>query len=164
LANVLDDYFKTRSTVTFEPTSTRLLQSTSVRRRGHTGSHMNRTATPRAVIAASTRFVLRLTNFKLSCAFMLLATMIGRATAADELALQPHPGANIVTMDRDQRLPFGLVGTYMLVVAGLLTTTAQTLLGPLMGVSSVLWFIMRNDAAIKPSISWTYVVASASSL
>lgn len=29
-----------------------------------------------------------------------------------------------------------------------------TLIGPCMGVSSVLWLVMRNDAAIEPKWSW----------
>jgi hypothetical protein len=29
-----------------------------------------------------------------------------------------------------------------------------TLIGPCMGISSVLWLVMRNDAAIDPKWSW----------
>lgn len=30
----------------------------------------------------------------------------------------------------------------------------KTYLGPIMGITSVLWLIMRNDPAVKPELSW----------
>ncbi|KAJ4989018.1 hypothetical protein SVAN01_05456 [Stagonosporopsis vannaccii] len=36
-----------------------------------------------------------------------------------------------------------------------LVVFSGTLVGPSMGVSSVLWLVMRNDAAVKPKWSWT---------
>lgn len=33
-------------------------------------------------------------------------------------------------------------------------TVASTLIGPSMGITSVLWLVMRNDAAIQPRWSW----------
>ncbi|KAF2826156.1 hypothetical protein CC86DRAFT_406450 [Ophiobolus disseminans] len=85
--------------------------------------------------------------------FVPLVALLDPVMAQDELALQLYSRADILVSDLDPRLPVNLAGTYMLVIAGLVTT-AQDLLGPLMGVSSVLWFIMRNDAAIEPSIAW----------
>ncbi|KAF2647369.1 hypothetical protein K491DRAFT_723494 [Lophiostoma macrostomum CBS 122681] len=41
-----------------------------------------------------------------------------------------------------------------LILSGHLTGAARTLLGPLMGITGIMWFIMRNDAAIKPVVSW----------
>jgi hypothetical protein len=35
-----------------------------------------------------------------------------------------------------------------------LIALSGTLIGPCMGVSSVLWLVMRNDAAIEPKWSW----------
>jgi hypothetical protein len=35
-----------------------------------------------------------------------------------------------------------------------LVAFSGTLIGPCMGVSSVLWLVMRNDAAIEPKWSW----------
>lgn len=40
-----------------------------------------------------------------------------------------------------------LAGHYVVAVSG-------ALIGPLMGISSVLWLVMRNDAAIAPKSSW----------
>lgn len=48
-------------------------------------------------------------------------------------------------------------GTMTFVVVGYMVAMASQMLGPLMGITSVLWFIMRNDAAIRPSLSWLYV-------
>lgn len=31
---------------------------------------------------------------------------------------------------------------------------SRTLIGPSMGISSVLWLVMRNDAAVEPKWSW----------
>lgn len=31
---------------------------------------------------------------------------------------------------------------------------SELLIGPSMGISSVLWLVMRNDAAIEPKWSW----------
>ena len=35
-----------------------------------------------------------------------------------------------------------------------LVALSGTLIGPCMGISSVLWLVMRNDAAIEPKWSW----------
>lgn len=48
-------------------------------------------------------------------------------------------------------------GTMAIVIVGYMVTMASQMLGPLMGITSVLWFIMRNDVAIRPSFSWSYV-------
>jgi hypothetical protein len=88
-------------------------------------------------------------------ALMLILATIGPAAAIDiDIALQSYTGATMTTPDVGTRLPIGLIGSYALIVTGLLTTAANNVLGPLMGISSVLWFIMRNDAAIRPGASW----------
>ena len=46
------------------------------------------------------------------------------------------------------------VATSMLLAGHRVVSASVTLVGPLMGISSVLWFVMRNDAAIKPKSSW----------
>lgn len=35
--------------------------------------------------------------------------------------------------------------------------TMRSLLGPMMGATSILWVMMRNDPAVKPELSWMYV-------
>lgn len=48
----------------------------------------------------------------------------------------------------------GTCSGVLLIFGGYVTGAARSLLGPLMGISSVLWFVMRNDAAIHPRLSW----------
>jgi hypothetical protein len=104
----------------------------------------------------SKRVIPGIAKMRMPLALILTAALIGPASALDnEIALQPYAGASTMMPDPNIRFPIGLVGTYALIATGLLTTTTKNLLGPLMGISSVLWFIMRNDAAIKPSASWS---------
>ncbi|KAH7411720.1 hypothetical protein DE146DRAFT_627761 [Phaeosphaeria sp. MPI-PUGE-AT-0046c] len=35
-----------------------------------------------------------------------------------------------------------------------LSSATMNLLGPIMGISSILWFVMRNDEAVKPGFAW----------
>jgi len=107
-------------------------------------------------VARIMRLFSHMVRLKIPLALLLCATVIGPVTAFDtpDTTLAQYPRANTIVPHPRPQMQMGLVGTYILVVAGLVTTTTKNLLGPLMGVSSVMWFIMRNDAAIKPSISW----------
>jgi hypothetical protein len=106
-------------------------------------------------IVGSMRLLSHIGKIKTPLAIMLFAALISPATATDtEIALHQYPTASLGAPDPGAGVQMAFVGTYILVAAGLLVTTAQSLLAPLMGISSVLWFIMRNDAAIKPSVSW----------
>ena len=40
------------------------------------------------------------------------------------------------------------------VFGGMAATVSGNLLGPLMGISSILWLMMRNDSAINPRLAW----------
>lgn len=55
-------------------------------------------------------------------------------------------------------LPAGheLLGAFAAVVLACqcILIVSSALIGPLMGISSVLWLVMRNDAAIEPKWSW----------
>ena len=35
---------------------------------------------------------------------------------------------------------------------------AKSVVGPMMGITSVLYFMMRNDEAVKPVLAWAYVM------
>ncbi|KAF2878544.1 hypothetical protein BDV95DRAFT_24924 [Massariosphaeria phaeospora] len=59
-----------------------------------------------------------------------------------------------VLQEEVPRIVAGAFTGIFFVLGGYLGGAVRSLLGPLMGVTSVLWFIMRNDAAIKPAISW----------
>lgn len=52
------------------------------------------------------------------------------------------------------RLAVGAASTVLLFISGYMIGAVRTLLGPLMGITSILWFIMRNDPAVKPGLSW----------
>lgn len=41
-----------------------------------------------------------------------------------------------------------------LLIGGVAFTVSSNLLGPLMGISSMLWLMMRNDSAIDPRLAW----------
>ncbi|KAF2267604.1 hypothetical protein CC78DRAFT_530695 [Lojkania enalia] len=42
---------------------------------------------------------------------------------------------------------FFVIGSYVVILS-------KNSLGPLMGISSILWVMMRNDPAISPKLSW----------
>ena len=86
------------------------------------------------------------------------------AAMDNQIALAPYPVQNtygIFTANPPPgfpiRVPFASIGTMAFFAIGYMVTMASQMLGPLMGVTSVLWFIMRNDAAVQPSFSWAYV-------
>jgi hypothetical protein len=115
------------------------------------GHHSRSSRFYRATMRRSTP----LQNYKLPFALLLLATLIDTVSAVDDPVLQPQSET-----DPTRPLPYlqhsiCLLETCTLVVVGLVTSTTQNVLGPLMGCPSVLWFIMRNDSAIKPGVSWT---------
>lgn len=106
------------------------------------------------ILTRGPELISKVATQKRHAAFLLFLTLIGSASALDnEIALQPYQTI-IGTPDPGNRIQLGLICTYIVMIAGVLTTATTNLLGPLMGVSSVLWFIMRNDAAIQPSIAW----------
>lgn len=43
---------------------------------------------------------------------------------------------------------------FIRLIMGYATSATTNLLGSIMGTSSVLWFIMRNDEAVKPGFAW----------
>jgi hypothetical protein len=52
------------------------------------------------------------------------------------------------------RFAAGALTGLVFLITGYLMGAARSFLGPLMGITSVLWFMMRNDPAVKPEISW----------
>jgi hypothetical protein len=101
------------------------------------------------------RFLFGAANIQLLLAIILIATLIGPASALDDqIPLHAYPVSTPSSPDLGPRMSICLVGTYIITVTGLVATATKSLSGPLMGISSVLWLMMRNDAAVKPSISW----------
>jgi hypothetical protein len=50
--------------------------------------------------------------------------------------------------------PIGTLLHLCVFIGGLAVAVSSNIVGPLMGISSVLWLMMRNDPAVDPRISW----------
>jgi len=84
----------------------------------------------------------------LVCAFVVLITP---AAALDE----PHAMITATAGHRhDSRLPIGSFINLFLFIGQAVAAFSTTLVGPAMGITSVLWLMMRNDNAISPKASW----------
>jgi hypothetical protein len=81
-----------------------------------------------------------------------LVVLITPAAAFDE----PH-GLSTATAGQHHspRLPIGYFIALLLMIGQTVAAFSSTLVGPAMGVTSVLWLMMRNDDAISPRASWT---------
>jgi hypothetical protein len=51
-------------------------------------------------------------------------------------------------------MPVGFCITMLFFVGRQLVALSNSLVGPLMGITSILWPMMRNDATISPKASW----------
>lgn len=85
-------------------------------------------------------------------AALLCSTLIAPVDALDDDAnalasVSVHHGGN-------SRAPIGPFLQLCFLIGGLAVTFTSNMLGPLMGISSVLWLMMRNDPAIDPRLSW----------
>jgi hypothetical protein len=52
------------------------------------------------------------------------------------------------------QIPIHAILALLLVLGQYVAAFSGSLVGPLMGVTSVLWLMMRNDAAISPHAAW----------
>jgi len=95
--------------------------------------------------------------------FIVVTSLVVPVAAMDnQMALGPYPVQNAYGAFAANppprfplRVPLTSLGATTFLAAGSLLAMASQMLGSLMGVTSVLWFIMRNDAAVQPSFSWT---------
>ena len=80
-----------------------------------------------------------------------LVALITPAAALDE----PH-ALSAATAGRhyEYHLPIGFFITFLLFIGRAVAAFSKTLVGPAMGITSVLWLMMRNDSAISPKASW----------
>jgi hypothetical protein len=86
----------------------------------------------------------------LAFAFVVSA-LVAPAAALDE----PYTLSSASTgQHHSPRLPIGFLLTLLFLVGQYAIAFSDTLVGPLMGITSVLWLMMRNDAAIDPRVSW----------
>lgn len=56
--------------------------------------------------------------------------------------------------DGGHRVPIGLFIPLLVLIGQCVVAYFGALVGPLMGITSLLWLMMRNDAAIDPKASW----------
>jgi hypothetical protein len=115
-------------------------------------------------VTIPSRKALRLQQLTWPLSCLVFTVLIAPAAAMDNqiiMATYPMPDNYGVFVPDDPpvalRVPIGTIGTFILVAVGCMSSLVKNMLGPLMGISSVLWFIMRNDAAVRPSFSWAFV-------
>lgn len=53
-----------------------------------------------------------------------------------------------------QTMAIGTFTAMLFLFGGYLMGVARSLVGPVMGIISVLFFRLRNDAAVRPSVAW----------
>ncbi|CAI6333157.1 unnamed protein product [Periconia digitata] len=86
-----------------------------------------------------------------TCNTMLLASlglMLVTPVAAVNEAVS-FPANNLATQP-----PIGTFFHICFLIGGIAVTFSSNLVGPLMGVTSVLWLMMRNDSAVDPKSAW----------
>ncbi|KAH7089602.1 hypothetical protein FB567DRAFT_590411 [Paraphoma chrysanthemicola] len=72
-------------------------------------------------------------------------------TPGDELQVLPYATNTTYPC---LRIEIGWIFALLLLIGGNVVTFSSTLVGPLMGITSLLWLMLRNDPAISPKASW----------
>lgn len=88
---------------------------------------------------------------------LLCATLVQPVVAINSYALGPvrqHDPSNQGPMRERSFVQFCVF------IGAVAFTFSSTLLGPLMGISSMLWLMMRNDSAIDPRLAWMHVTTT----
>ncbi|PSN59602.1 hypothetical protein BS50DRAFT_579838 [Corynespora cassiicola Philippines] len=65
-----------------------------------------------------------------------------------------NPASNATAEDRTIYSVITLITGLISIAISYLISRTASMLGPVMGTTSVLWIIMRNDRAVAPSLSW----------
>ncbi|KAF1967353.1 hypothetical protein BU23DRAFT_573244 [Bimuria novae-zelandiae CBS 107.79] len=81
---------------------------------------------------------------------LAIAALIVPAAAMDSQLMFP----NAVGSYSIPTVAMGSCTGMLFLFGGYLMGAAKSLVGPLMGITSVLYFIMRNDAAVQPRLAW----------
>ncbi|KAF2443746.1 hypothetical protein P171DRAFT_522244 [Karstenula rhodostoma CBS 690.94] len=88
-------------------------------------------------------------------AALTCAVLIAPAAAMDDqLVLGRAFPIPDVEVHQVPMIAIGTLTSMLFLCGGYLMGAARSLVGPLMGVSSVLYFMMRNDAAVEPVLAW----------
>ncbi|KAF2826159.1 hypothetical protein CC86DRAFT_25642 [Ophiobolus disseminans] len=86
----------------------------------------------------------------------VVAILVAPTMAVDDqiVPLSAHTAGEVDAHNIIPNVAFGTASGVIFLITGYLSSTTRTSVGPLMGISGVLWFIMRNDEAVKPSFAW----------
>jgi hypothetical protein len=94
-------------------------------------------------------------NFQLSLwllvSLVFCALIIPTAALDNESHMLAHASRSHVDVHWS---PIGLCLTILFLVGHHFVALFHISVGPLMGTTSILWLMMRNDAAISPKVSW----------
>lgn len=86
------------------------------------------------------------------------AALIAPAAAMDgQLVLGRAFSVPGVEVHQVPTIAIGTSTSMVFLCGGYLMGAARSFIGPMMGISSVLYFMMRNDAAVEPVFAWGYV-------
>jgi hypothetical protein len=99
----------------------------------------------------------RLCETRAQLPIWLLSMLVVLALASPVAAADANLYASFRNPTNHRRSCRGLIGPIFVLLAFLgqnVLVFSGTLVGPLMGMTSMLWLIMRNDAAIDPEVSW----------
>jgi len=97
-----------------------------------------------------------LTKIWLMAAFVL-SLFIAPVAAMENQALSRERIVPVTNPRFPYQTPAFAISSFtgmLIFCAACLLGTLKGWLGPLMGITSVLWFIMRNDPAVRPRLAW----------
>lgn len=81
------------------------------------------------------------------------ASLIVPAKAMDH-SLAMETSMAVFDPNQSPTVAIGTCTGILFILGGHFMGAAKNMVGPLMGISSVLYFMMRNDTAVKPSLAW----------
>lgn len=93
-------------------------------------------------------------------AAVTFAALVAPAAAMDNqviLGSAPFVFPEAVNPHQVPRVAIGTCTGIVFLWGGYFMGTAKSVVGPLMGFTSVLYMMMRNDDAVKPVLAWVYV-------
>jgi hypothetical protein len=95
-------------------------------------------------------------NISKCIAVLTYAALIAPTAAMDDHLVLERAFAvpGVMEVHQVPRIAIGTLTGMMFLCGGYLVGAARSLVGPLMGITSVLYFMMRNDAAVAPVFAW----------
>ena len=87
---------------------------------------------------------------------VLFSMLVMPVSALDEpQAVSSTAAAAAASYYYHPRYPIGFFISLLVLIGQSFASFSSTLVGPAMGVTSVMWLMLRNDSAISPRESWT---------